>query len=247
VHRHGTLIRPLFLSLGGVGIAIIAGCSSIPGGASVTSDDDTPIVANIVAPALIFTVSPSSETKAGVTATAVPENIKPVLYYRYNVDEKINGNYIAMPSPPKIFTITKAPYYQGEPDPLVVKVDLQNDSTDVVRTGQAVCAFDLNGQTIFTVPLQATDLLPGHSQSLAVSGPALDKFKANPMGTLTVWIYGLNGNDKTQVYRWDIPYRYTEQMRQMTVELVGHTKSEDEAKPYEGKVERASAGGGQPL
>jgi len=257
-------VKPAFcrlpLVLGGLllpWVLLVGGCDSIPGGASISSpgDANAPIMAEVPAPQLRFTAAATAVTVLGIVATAAPEDVDPVLYYRYRVDTQVNGNYIGMPYPPTLYTVTRYPFYQAEPDPIVVKLDLQNNSTDVVHTTQAICAFDLNGQTVFTTPLEPVAVLPGHAQSLAVTGPPVDKFKTAPSGTMTIWLYGLAGNDKSKVFRWDIPYSYSEAMRHEPVEVIGSTKNEDEAKPYEGKVERAHpavaaptpAGSGSPL
>ena len=212
----------------------------IPGGASVDTDADENVYeVNLPYTALEFTPAATPVTGAGVSGTAVPRNLVPVLYYRYDVQSKVNGNYAGLPYPPMIYTIRKVPVYKYLDDQTRVKIDLHSTSSDVIRTAQATCAFDINGKTVSSVPLNAPDLLPGHDISIEVAGPSVEQLGSNS-GTLTIWLYGLGG-DKGQTLHWDVPYTVEQETRQIKGEFVGTTTNAAEAKPFEGREEPAQS------
>ena len=216
---------------------VLTACE-IPGGASVQSDEDNGVYqVNLPYTEVDFTPLTTPVTGSGVSGTAVPRNLVPELYYRYSVQSKVNGGYAGMPYPPMIYTIRKVPFYKNQREQAMVRINLHNTSADVIRTTQATCAFDINGKTVSSVPLNATDLLPGHDLSVEVPGPSADQFGAGA-GTLTVWLYGLSA-DKSQTLRWDIPYNVDQQTRQVQGQFVGTTANEAEAKPFEGREEPA--------
>jgi len=218
-------------------LCLLVACE-IPGGASVPdSKDDGLYEVNLPYTEVGFTVSTTPVTGTGVSATAVPRDMRPELYYRYDVQSKVNGSYAGMPYPPMLYTIRKIPFYKDAIDHVPVRIDLQSTGTDVVRTSQATCSFDINGKTVASTPLNAADLLPGHSLSVEVPGPTPDQF-GDASGVMTVWVYGL-GNDKNQTLRWDIPYTVTQETRQVKGQFVGQTSKPEEAKPYEGREEPA--------
>lgn len=232
VVRHA--LRPLTL----LSLACWLAACEIPGGASVQNTQDDGIYeVNLPYTEVDFTPSTSPVSDAGVTGTAVPRNLTPELYYRYSVQSKVNGGYAGMPYPPMVYTIRKVPFYKYAHDQAVVRIDLHNTSGDVIRTAQATCAFDVNGKTVSSVPLNAVDLLPGHDLSVEVPGPTAEQFVTNA-GTLTIWLYGLGG-DKSQPLRWDVPYKMDQEQRQIQGQFVGTTANEAEAKPFEGREEPA--------
>jgi len=218
-------------------LCLLAACE-IPGGASVPeSKDDGLYEVNLPYTEVDFTVSGAPVTGTGVSATAVPRDIRPELYYRYDVQSKVNGSYAGMPYPPMLYTIRKIPFYKDMVDHVPVRIDLQSTGTDVVRTTQATCSFDINGKTVSSTPMNAADLLPGHTLSVEVPGPSPEQF-GGASGVMTVWVYGLGG-DKNQTLRWDIPYAVTQETRQVQGQFVGQTSKAEAAKPFEGREEPA--------
>jgi hypothetical protein len=219
-------------------LACLLCACEIPGGASVDTDADENVY-EVTLPytEVQFTPAMAPITGAGVSGTAVPRNLVPDLYYRYNVQSKVNGNYAGMPYPPMIYTVRKVPFYKYPSEQTMIRIDLRSASGDVIRTAQATCAFDVNGKTVASVPLNAPDLLPGHDFSVEVAGPSVDQFGTGS-GTLTIWLYGLGG-DKNQTLHWDVPYTVDQETRQIKGEFVGTTTNEAEAKPFEGREEPA--------
>jgi hypothetical protein len=226
-------------------ILALAGCE-VPGGASTPLPEDTTYKVQVPYEELTFAIATPSQNAGGVSATAMPLDLKPRLYYRYFVESHVNGGYIAMPNPPMAYVIRKVPFYKNESDAVRVRLNLHNGGNEVVRTGQAVCSFDIDGKTVVSVPLGTPDLLPGHDVSVMAQGPALEAFDAGKgSGTLTVWLYGL-GADKTQTLRWDASYNVKQEVRDVPGQVLGTTSSEDDAKRYEGREEPAvpdAAGG----
>ena len=228
------VLRPLVLL---PALSLLAACE-IPGGSSVPeSKDDGLYEVNLPYTEVDFTPSTTPVTGAGVSATAVPRNAIPELYYRYDVQSQVNGGYVGMPSPPMLYTIRKIPFYKDSADHVMVRIDLRSTGTGVVRMSQATCSFDINGKTVASTPLNAADLLPAHDLSVDVPGPIPDQF-GDASGVMTVWIYGLD-SDKNQTLRWDIPYTVTQEMRQVKGQFVGQTARAEEAKPFEGREEPA--------
>jgi hypothetical protein len=220
-------------------LLVVTACSSIPGGASAPLSEEGNYGVQVPYTEVRFTVDTPSQTAAGVDATAGVQDMLPLLYYRYQVQSQVNGNYVAMPSPPMVYVIRKIPFYKLDPERVTVRLDLRNTTGDVVRTAQAVCSFDLNGKTVSSTPLGAsTDLLPGHDLSVEVTGPTLDQLGTAPTGKMTIWLYGL-GADKNQVLHWDADYVLKEEQRQVQGEILGHTNSKDEAESYEGREDAA--------
>lgn len=229
-----TFFRAAFRLLTLLSLACALCACEIPGGASVQTDEDEGVYeVNLPYTVVEFTPAATPVSGAGVNGTAVPRNLVPELYYRYDVQSKVNGGYAGMPYPPMIYTIRKVPIYKYLDQQAKVKIDLHSTSSDVIRTSQATCAFDINGKTVASVPLNAPDLLPGHDISVDVAGPTVDQLGSSS-GTLTVWLYGLGG-DKSQTLRWDVPYTINQETRQIKGEFVGTTTNEAEAKPFEGR------------
>ena len=217
-------------------ILSLAGCA-IPGGASVEEADVGRYQVEVPFKQVDFNTS-AAQTAAGVTATASADDVMPVLYYDYSVSSRINGNYVAMPNPPKIYTVRKVPFYKTDPDTVTVHISLQNSTGEVVRASQAVCSFDIDGKTVTSTPLNATDLLPGHSLDIRVQGPSLDLFGTRASGNLSVWLYGLTA-DKNQTLHWDMNYTVKQENRQVWGEVLEETPSSAEAEHYRNLVEPA--------
>ncbi len=229
-------------------LALAIGACVPPGGASVAVPDQGSYAVQVPYSELDFSIASPAQAAGGLTATVSAQDLRPQLYYRYSVQSEVNGNYIAMPNPPKIYVIRKLPFYKNDPDAVSIRIDLQSDAAnaEVLRTSQAVCSFDLNGKTVMSTPLGATDLLPGHRISAVVQGPGLDKFGSSGTGVMTVWLYGL-GADKNQTLHWDLNYSFRQEQRQVTGAVLGQTNSEEEAKGYEDREDPATpAPGGNP-
>ena len=230
-----TAIRYLYCS------CILVACLSLTacaGGASI-KQDDSPGQYQVTVPfeQLAFGDGVQGQAFPGITGTAQFVGITPELWVRFNVTSQVNGSYAGMPYPPTLYTVRRLPYYKTDADPVTVRIVLQNTSDKVITAAQAVCSFDVNGKTVSTTPLGATDLLPGHSVSLTVKGPLIDQFEAQGSGKFTVWVYGL-GDDKSQLLRWDVPYTLTQENRTVMGSMM-QTKSGDEAKLYQDRDEPA--------
>lgn len=215
----------------------LAGCA-IPGGASVEQPDVGRYQVEVPFKQVDFNAAAAEQTVAGVTATVSADDVIPVLYYDYSVSSRINGSYVAMPNPPKVYTVRKVPFYKTDPDTVTVHISLRNTTSEVVRASQAVCSFDIDGKTVASTPLNATDLLPGHNLDIQVQGPSLDLFGARTSGSLTVWLYGVTA-DKNQTLHWEVSYAVKQENRQVWGEVVGETSSADEAEHYRNLVEPA--------
>jgi hypothetical protein len=215
----------------------LTGCA-IPGGASVEQPDVGRYQVEVPFKQVAFTTVVAAQTAAGVTATVSADDVIPVLYYDYSVSSRINGGYVAMPNPPKVYTVRKVPFYKTDPDTVTVHISLHNSTGEVVRASQAVCSFDVDGKTVASTPLNATDLLPGHNLDIQVQGPSLDIFGSKSSGNLTVWLYGVTA-DKNQTLHWEVSYTVKQENRQVWGEVVGETSSEDEAEHYKNLVEPA--------
>jgi hypothetical protein len=219
----------------------LGGCE-VPGGASTPLPDDATYQVQVPYEELDFAVASPSQSAGTVSATAMPLDLRPRLYYRYLTESHVNGSYVAMPNPPMAYVIRKVPFFKNETDAVRVRINLRNGGTDVVRTSQAVCSFDIDGKTVMSTPLGASDLLPAHDLSVMVQGPDLAAFDAGKgSGKLTVWLYGL-GADKSQTLRWDADYTVKQEIREIQGEVLGTTNSADDAKRYEGREEPASSG-----
>lgn len=230
--------RLLWLSLS-VLILSLSACD-IPGGASVPALDDERYHVQVPFKEIDFNIAAPKQDLGGVTASVVTDDSRPTLYYSYSVTSQVNGNYVAMPYPPMTYTIRKIPFYKADSDTVTVHIDLQNATDKVVRASQATCSFDVDGKTVASVPLNATDLLPGHDLTIQVQGPALDQFGANASGTMTVWLYGLT-DDRNQALHWQVNYIVKQENRQIWGSVEGQTSSKDEADHYKGLVEAAGA------
>jgi hypothetical protein len=222
---------------------LCSGC--VTSGPPATGDDEASnFDVALVAPRLAFTsAGEQAQAGQGYTVNLGVRDSLPELYNRYNVRGGVNGTYFMMPAPPQLYRVYRTPYYKLSPPNLSLKFTISNTSGDVLYMNKAVCAFDLDGKTIASVPLQGPDVLPGHTGSFAVDGPAVDQFKQPPQGNLTVWLYGLGGEGHT--YHWDMRYQYTEEKSTGKGEYLGKTTNEKVAKSYEGREERASASDSQ--
>jgi len=215
----------------------LAACA-IPGGASIDAPDTGQYQVEVPYKQVDFSVATPPQTAAGVTATVSVDSVRPVLYYSYSVSSQVNGGYVGLPNPPMSYTVRKVPFYRTDPDAVTVRIELQNSTGEVVRASQAVCSFDLDGRTVASTPLGATDLMPGHSLSLEVRGPSLDSFSAKAGGSMTVWLYGLTA-DKNQTLHWQANYTVIQENRHAWGEIVGVTSSASEAARYKDMVEPA--------
>lgn len=227
-----------------LGALALSACSVIPGGASVGSQDEedgSSTVADVHVAEVQFTLAPGPKDIDGVAARITPVNSVPVLYYRYQVQGGVNGHYLLMPAPPKLYTVTKVPFFQTDPDHVTLQISLDNSSTRLFDTGTAVCAFDLDGHTLAVAPLEHQTLLPGHSANLRVTGPAIADLQRTSAGTLVVWLYGLSGADAKQAYRWDMPFHVVQSSQRIESGATMQTRSKHVADSYENRVDRASS------
>jgi hypothetical protein len=239
----------LAFSLSAISLLLVA-CATDheppPIGAYTENDQPSEYPVEVVSEAVDFTIAPSTQQMTGLNASVSVPDLRPVLYYRYDIDSKVVGDYVLMPNPPRLFTVRKAPYYRVEPASARIHINLHNTSDHIVRMNGAACALDLNGHTISSVPLNTPDLLPGHDANLAVDGPTLGLIKATPTGTLTVWVYGFDGADKDKGIHWTIGYNYSQQDLESTGEIVLSTSSEQEADSYRNREDRADPAGDNP-
>jgi len=215
----------------------LQGCA-IPGGASVDAANTGRYQVELPYKQVDFTVATPQQSLAGVTATVAVQELHPTLYYGYSVSSQVNGGYVLMPDPPRVYTVRKVPFYRYDSDSIVVRLDLKNDTQDVVRANQAACSFDLDGKTVATIPLDMADLLPGHSLEVEVKGPSVDSFGTKPNGTLTVWLYGLTA-DKNQTVHWQADYTMVQQIRMAWGMVVGTTNTPAQANQYKDEVDPA--------
>lgn len=215
----------------------VAGCTTY-GGASVSPPPDRyPI--EVTALQLDFGPGVATDTHAGVSVTMALLDSTPQLYYRYTVTSQVNGNYAMMPAPPTLYTVYRVPFFKNAPAKVTLRLSLHNSSPEVVRLDKAVCAFDLNGETIFSAPLHAADLVPGNRESLTITGPTVKEFHAQPAtGVLTIWLYGVNGDGKG-LYKWSVPYQLKRITYKETVDVIGRTPFKKQADQYKGQEERA--------
>lgn len=226
------------LWLSGPVLSLVA--CTIPGGASIDAPDSGQYQVEVPYKQVDFSVTTPPQTAAGVTAAVAVDDVRPVLYYGYSVSSQVNGGYVAMPNPPMSYTVRKVPFYKTDPDTVTVRIDLQNSTGEVVRASQAVCSFDLDGKTVASTPLGATDLMPGHGLSVQVQGPAVDSFSAKAGGSMTIWLYGLTA-DRNQALHWQVNYTVTQENRHAWGEIVGVTPSANEAARYKDQVDPAGS------
>lgn len=214
---------------------LLAGC--VAGENAATSPPSTYPV-QIKARSLEFSAAPQPQQHAGVVLNLAIRDNLPQLYYRYEVTSRINGSYFMMPNPPKLYTVYRIPFYQNIPAAPVVKFTLTNNSQQVIETGHSICAFDLDGQTILSKPVNIPDLLPGHTAVARIEGPTFDQLQGH--ASLTVWIYHLGDGTDGTPYKWVLPYQLTEQTRSAQAELVGESPREEAVADYRGRIEPAA-------
>jgi hypothetical protein len=215
---------------------LVSGCVTGQGtGVSPPSNYAVQIQAHTLA----FGRISESQDRSGVSVNLSVRNNLPALYYRYEVTSRINGDYFMMPNPPRLYTVYKVPFYRNDPPGSVVKLTLTNNSQRVIDTGQAVCAFDLDGQTVLTHAISTPDLLPEHTLVARIDGPTFDQLKGHT--SLTVWIYHLGTGPDAAPYRWTLPYQLTEQTRTAQAELVGQSPREDDVAGFRGRTEPANS------
>lgn len=184
----------------------------------------------------------------GVQANISVRDSKPELQYRYRISQSVNGTYFMMPNPPKSYTVYRVPFYANNPDGVLVKITLTNNTQDVVNTGNAICAFDVDGQTILSQQVKAPDLLPGHSLVALVNGPPLDKLQGHH--SLTIWLYQLSAQSGSKPYKWVVSYQLLQQTRIEQAMLIGRFGHESDVAPYRDRIDKtvpgASPGNGTP-
>ena len=223
-----------------IGVCLLlcmSGCE-IPGGASVPEQGPSRYAVQVPFKEVDFNNDAPPQSLAGLSVSVSADDIVPSLYYRYDVSSRVNGSYILLPNPPMIYTVRKTPFYKADTDLTILHINLTNTTGDVVRASQAVCSIDIDGKTVSSAPLDSSDLMPGHELSVQVQGPGSDQFGTKPNGTMTVWLYGLNG-DKNQALHWQMDYNVKQQNMQVWGEVLGDTNSADDANRYKDKIEPA--------
>ncbi|MGH8399980.1 MAG: hypothetical protein ACRESU_02660 [Gammaproteobacteria bacterium] len=187
---------------------------------------------------LSFLSQPEAQAHDGLEIQLTASPNVPQLYYRYQVTSKLTGTYIAfMPNPPTVYLAYRIPFYKNDPDKVVVKFLLTNNSTQVQDTAHAVCAFDLDGQTVVTQPLKTDDLLPGHVLAVPVEGPTLSELKGHK--ELVVWLYQMGSTQteqKSAPLKWTLPYTLTTETEPGNAELIAQSPLESGVSQYEGKI-----------
>ncbi|HEX5339832.1 MAG TPA: hypothetical protein VFX47_03015 [Gammaproteobacteria bacterium] len=229
--KHGILL------IAAIGI-LCAGCTSLGGGGeSVTPQRDSYPV-QIQARMLKFgAVSPSQSPRDVKVDLNVRDNL-PELYYRYDITARVNGSYFMMPDPPKVYTVYRVPFYRNTPPGMIVKLTLTNNSQQVIDTSRSICAFDLDGQTLVSQPLDTPELLPGHTLVARVEGPGLDQLQGHD--SLVVWVYHLGTQADAAPYKWTLSYQLTEQARSAQAEYVGQSPHEADVARFQGRIDRAT-------
>lgn len=217
---------------------ICAGCASY-GGSSPSGAGAVAPEVQLLAPRLVISdITQQGQYGPDFTVTLAVRNSLPQLYYRYRVESAVNGNYFMMPAPPMIYRVYRVPFYKTDTQNVTVKFSITNTSDSVLRVGKAVCAFDVNGKTVDSMPLQGADVLPGHTDVFTVQGPDIRQFsQVPPQGMLTLWLYGLG--EPEHAYRWDANYQYSETKSAEQAQLIATTPNEAMAKSYEGREEPA--------
>lgn len=217
---------------------ICAGCVSYGGSSPSGAGAAAPEV-QLLAPRLVISdINQQGQQGPDFRVTLAVRNSLPQLYYRYRVESAVNGNYFMMPSPPMIYRVYRVPFYKVDTQNVTVKFSITNTSESVLRVGKTVCAFDVNGKTVVSTPLQGTDVLPGHTNVFTVQGPDIERFsQIPPQGILTLWLYGLG--EPERAYRWDTNYQYSETKSAEQAQLIATTPNEAMAKSYEGREDPA--------
>lgn len=191
---------------------------------------------------LDFPGQPDMQTHDGLAVKIDVSKSVPQLYYRYQVSSKVtgDGSYLAVLSnPPTVYLVYRIPFYKNTPDMVVLKVELTNNSSQILDTSHAVCAFDLDGQTVLTQPLKTGDLLPGHVLAVPVVGPSLSQLKGHK--ELVVWIYQLGLTNSATPFKWALPYTLTITSTQGEATLVDQAPVESRVSHYEGMIEPANS------
>jgi len=209
-----------------------------PIGADTGMQEPSVYPVEVIADEVDFTVGSPTQQMADLTATVSLSDLRPVLYYRYDVQSESDGTYLLI-SPPKRYKVRRSPFYRLEPATARIHVSLRNGSDDVMRTSNAAYAFEVNGHTVSSTPLSIPDILPGHNSDVTLDGPTLDELKATPNGIVTVWVYGIGNGDKERRLHWDISYIYSQRDSQATGEIVLTTSSEKEAANYRNREDLA--------
>lgn len=210
-----------------------------PIGADTDSNRPSVYPVEVVADEVKFTaVGAPTQQLADLSASVSMYDLRPVLYYRYEVQSESDGDYVLI-NPPKLYTVRREPFYRLEPATARIHISLRNGSGEVLRTSNAAYAFEVNGHTISSSPLSIPDLLPGHSSDVTVDGPTLDELKVAPSGTVTAWVYGIGDADKDRRFHWDINYTCSQRDYQATGEIVLTTTSENEASNFSNREEMA--------
>lgn len=192
---------------------------------------------------LSFRGRPEAQARNGIEVRLDVAQNSPKLYYRYDVTSKVNGKYLLfMPGAPKIYTVYRIPFYKDDSDVSRVSVTLTNNSPRVLDTSRAVCEFDLDGQTVVTVPLKTGALLPEHSVTVPVTGPSLSQLKGHK--EMTVWIYQIGATEAGRgeiPFKWTLPYAVSVTSSTEEARLIGQSPSESGVKRYEGLIEPAGS------
>jgi hypothetical protein len=209
-----------------------------PIGADTGNEQPSVYPVEVIANEVDFTIGSPTQQMTGLSASVSVSDLRPVLYYRYDVQSQVDGTYLMM-TPPKVYKVRREPFYRLEPATARIHISLRNGSDEVLRTSSAAYAFEVNGHTISSAPLSIPDLLPGHSSDVTLDGPTLDELKVAPSGTVTVWAYGIGGADKEHRLHWDISYIYSQRDYQATGEIVLTTSSEEEAASYRNREDMA--------
>jgi hypothetical protein len=233
--------RRLAFSLSGTCLLLTA-CATDheppPIGADTGNQQPSVYSVEVIADEVDFTIGSPTQQMKDLSASVSVSDLRPVLYYRYDIQSEAIGNYLMM-TPPKVYRVRREPFYRLEPATARIHLSLRNGSDEVLRTSNAAYAFEVNGHTVSSAPLSIPDLLPGHSSDVTLDGPTLDELKGVPNGTLTAWVYGIGGADKEHRLHWDISYIYSQRDYQATGEIVLTTSSEKEAESYRNREDMA--------
>ncbi len=212
-----------------------------PIGSEPTGPTTYPVT--VSATTLKFLSSPQDQTQNGLEISLHALDTVPQLYYRYQMASKVNGTYLVfMIKPPKLYSVYRVPFYKNDPDRVIVKVELTNHSAQILDTANAVCAFELDGQTVVTQPLKAGDLLPDQTKVVPVQGPSLEQLKGHE--ELAVWIFqpsSANAALSKTPFKWTLHYTLTVETEAANAILVAQSPYESGVSNYAGRIEPANS------
>ncbi|HET7394817.1 MAG TPA: hypothetical protein VFK12_00105 [Gammaproteobacteria bacterium] len=219
---------------------VCAGCSGTSLGGESVNPAPTSYPVQLHYRLLKFGDVSQSQGHAGLQVNVSIRDILPQLYYRYEIKSRVNGTYLMMPNPPKLYTVYQVPFYkyQHESPQVVVKLTFTNNTQQPIDTVSSLCAFDLDGQTVLSQPIKTPELLPGHTLVTLIDGPGFDQLQGH--SAMTVWIYHLGAGPAAAPFKWVLPYQLTDQIRPAMAKLVAQSVKEADIDGFKGRIDPAT-------